>query len=42
MDLTDNNFFALPAGMPCTLSVGSSEQITQAASIQLYEYYKAV
>ncbi|MEL7609488.1 MAG: hypothetical protein AAGU74_08265 [Bacillota bacterium] len=42
VDLTDNNFFRLPVGVPCTLSIGSNAEITQAAEIKVFEYYKAV
>ena len=42
IDLMDNNFFRLPVGVPCTLSIGSDIAITQAAAIQVFEYYKAV
>lgn len=42
IDLTDNNFFRLPVGVPCTLSIASDIEISQAAAIQIYEYYKAV
>ena len=42
VDLNDNNFFRLPVGVPCTLTIGSDTAIEQVASIQVYEYYKAV
>ena len=42
VDLNDNNFFYLPVGVPCTLTIGSDAAINTAAAIQVYEYYKAV
>ena len=42
VDLNDNNFFRLPVGIPCTLTIGSDVPIVVSAAIQVFEYYKAV
>jgi hypothetical protein len=42
IDLADNNFFSIPANVPCTLTLSSDTTITNIAAVQLYEYYKAV
>lgn len=42
IDLADNNFFSIPAGVPCTLTLSSDTTISTIAAVQLYEYYKAV
>ena len=42
LDLLNNNFFDIPVGQTCTLTLESDSDIQTTATIQLYEYYRSV
>lgn len=42
VDLEDNNFFRIPVGVTCTLTIASSVAINHSTQAQVFEYYKVV
>jgi hypothetical protein len=42
LDLNNNNFFAIPVGKTCVLTLYSDSDIATTATILLYEYYRSV